>query len=255
MRSRLRVLNPALVIRGLLLIASLVAIGVMVRASGLATVLDETWIDSQIRGQGAAGELLFVAVAALATAVGFPRQVIAFLGGYAFGAAEGTLLAVAGTLGGCIMAFGYARLLGRELVMHRYAGKIRRADDFLKGSPFLMTLVVRFLPVGNNLLTSLVAGVTSVPALPFFAGSAVGYVPQSAAFALAGSGVHLDPAVRIGLAVVLFIGSSVIGIYLYRRYRRGRVFDEPIEGLDDDAVDGSERNGGLMPGGRTGESA
>lgn len=240
-RRRLRAMNPNVVVRGVLLIVSLVAIGAAVRASGLGSALDEGWIDSQIRGQGVSGELLFVAVGVLATAVGFPRQVISFLGGYAFGAAEGTLLAVAATLGGCIATFAYARLLGRDLVVHRYPHRIRRADDFLRDNPLLMTLVVRSLPVGSNILTSLVAGVTSVPALPFFVGSAIGYIPQNAAFALAGSGVHLDPAVRVGLAIALLVASSVLGVYLYRRYRHGRSFDEAIErAVDDTGEDDAE---------------
>lgn len=224
-----RAVNPRVVLRGIVLIASLVIIGLFVRASGIESLLDESWIDNQVRGRGIYGELLFVAVGAVATAVGFPRQVVSFLGGYAFGAAWGTALAVAATVGGCVAAFTYARLLGRNLVAHRYPQRIQRVDLFLRDNPLLMALVVRAMPVGNNLLTTLIAGVTSVRALPFFVGSAIGYIPQNAAFALAGSGVHLDPVVRITMAVVLLVASSALGIYLYRRYRRGRVLDDAME--------------------------
>ncbi len=224
-----RVVNPRVILRGIILIASLVIIGLFVRASGIESMLNESWIDDQVRGRGVDGELLFVAVGALVTAVGFPRQVVAFLGGYAFGATWGTALAVAATVGGCMAAFAYARLLGRDLVVNRYPERIQRVDLFLSDSPLLMALVVRAMPVGNNLLTTLIAGVTSVRALPFFVGSAIGYIPQNAAFALAGSGVHLDPVVRLTLAVVLLVASSALGIYLYRRYRRGRVLDDAMD--------------------------
>jgi uncharacterized membrane protein YdjX (TVP38/TMEM64 family) len=212
-------LNVRILSRGLILIASLVTIGLLVRASGMETLLDESWIDDQVRDRGVVGELLFVGVGALFTAVGFPRQVVAFLGGYAFGAIWGTALAVVATVGGCIATFAYSRVLGRDLVAHRYPRRIQRAERFLCRHPLLMALVIRAMPVGSNILTTLIAGVTNVRAFPFFVGSALGYIPQNAAFALAGSGVHLDPGVRITMAVVLLIASSLLGIYLYRRYR------------------------------------
>lgn len=241
MSRRKLAVNPVILLRGLALIASLVAIGFLVRASGIDGFLNEAWIDRHIRGQGVAGELLFVAVGALATAVSFPRQIIAFLGGYAFGALEGTMLSVAATVGGCMASFAYARVLGRDLVARRYSKRIRAADAFFSENPLLMTILLRFLPVGNNLLTCLVAGVTSVRAVPFFVGSAIGYLPQSAAFALAGSGVHLDPIARTGLAVALFVGSSLLGVYLYRRYRHGRMFDAAVEEAVDDETEHTER--------------
>ena len=68
-------------------------------------------------------------------------------------------------------------------------------------------------------MTNLVAGISSVPALAFFAGSALGYIPQTAIFALAGSGVEVDPALRIGLAAVLLLISGVMSVALFRRFR------------------------------------
>jgi uncharacterized membrane protein YdjX (TVP38/TMEM64 family) len=92
--------------------------------------------------------------------------------------------------------------------------------------------------VGSNLVTTLVAGVSSARALPFIIGSALGYIPQTVVFALAGSGVNLDPTRRIGLAVLLFVISGVIGVMLYRKYRHGRNITDEVERelqLDTDA--------------------
>ena len=228
--------NLRILLRGLILIASLAAIGLLVRATGLDSLLDESWIDNQVRGRGLTGELLFVGVGALVTAVGFPRLVVAFLGGYAFGALWGTALALAATIGGCMATFAYSRMLGRDLVAHRYPQRIQRADLFLRDNPLLMALVIRAMPVGNNLLTTLVAGVTSVRPLPFFVGSAIGFIPQNAAFALAGSGVNLDPVVRMTMAVVLLVASSALGVYLYRHYRRGRELDDAMEEAAEDTA-------------------
>jgi hypothetical protein len=57
----------------------------------------------------------------------------------------------------------------------------------------------------------------------------VGYTPQNAVFALAGSGINLNPVFRIGLATALFIVSALIGVYLYRRFRHGRSFDGAVD--------------------------
>lgn len=217
------------IVKGLPVLVSLVAIGFLVKYSGLGNLLDEAWIDSAVRGQGLAGDLLFIGVGALATAVGMPRQVVAFMGGYAFGFVLGTLLSTLATLIGCALGFYYARLFGRSLVSQRFGGKARKMDDFIREHPFSMTMLIRLLPVGSNLVTNLAAGVTSVAFAPFLLGSALGYLPQNAIFALVGSGIGVDPVWRIGLGVALFAISAVLGVYLYRRMRRGKSYDDTLD--------------------------
>jgi uncharacterized membrane protein YdjX (TVP38/TMEM64 family) len=207
------------ILKGLLLIASLAALGFLAKHGHLANMLSEQWIDAEVRGQGWHGDLIFLAVGALTTALGFPRQVVAFLGGYAFGFISGTALAAVAAVMGCVLAFFYARWMGRSLIQNRFPGRIRKVDAFLHEHPFSMAMVIRLLPVGSNVVTNLLAGVSSVRGLPFFAGSGVGYLPQTLVFALAGSGVNFDPALRLTLAGVLFVVSSLIGVWLYRRHR------------------------------------
>lgn len=220
---------PKVFLRGLAFIASLVALGFLVRAIGLHDLLDTAWIDADIKGQGLKGEMLYLAAGAILTAVGFPRQAVAFLGGYAFGVLEGTLWSLAATVVGCVAAFLYARLMGRKLVAGRFPGKVKRVDDFLHDNPFSMTLLIRLLPAGSNVATNLVAGVSSVRALPFFVGSALGYIPQNLVFALSGSGVTVDSEWRIALGVVLFVASGLLGVFLYHRYRHGKSLDAEID--------------------------
>ncbi|MDD3530783.1 MAG: VTT domain-containing protein [Gallionellaceae bacterium] len=222
-------MNIKLILRGLAVLLSLAAIGFLVRWSGLGDLLDQGWIDREVRGKGLDGELLFIAIGTLATAVGFPRQVISFMGGYAFGFAWGTVLGVLATVLGCIATFVYARLFGRALLANRLGGRIARVDAFVRDNPFTMTLLIRLLPVGSNVATSLAAGLSSVAALPFLLGSAVGFVPQTLVFALVGSGVSVDPFWRIGLGTVLFVVSGVLGVYLYRRLCHGKIYDEELE--------------------------
>lgn len=222
-------MNIKPILRGLPVLLSLAAISVLVQWSGLGEMLDEGWIDREVRGQGVSGELLFLGIGTLATAVGFPRQIISFMGGYAFGFMQGTLWAALATVLGCITTFIYARALGRTLLANRMGNRIAKVDAFVRDNPFTMTLLIRLLPVGSNVATSLAAGVSSVAARPFLLGSAVGFIPQTAIFALVGSGGSVDPTLRIGLAVVLFIISGALGLYLYRNLRHGKVYDEELE--------------------------
>jgi len=217
-------MNIKVFIKGLVFLASLAGAAYL-----LSLGIDESWIDETVRGQGLKGWLIFVAVGGLFAAVGFPRQVLAFLGGYAFGVVKGATISVLATGVGCILTFTYARLLGRSFVKRKFPRKIKRIDDFLSDSPFLMTLLIRLLPAGSNLVTNAAAGVSGVRALPFIVGSLVGYIPQMIVFALAGSGVDVDPVWRIGLSVVLFVLSGVLGVYLYRRYRHGKTLGRDIE--------------------------
>lgn len=208
-------------LRGLVLIATLALVGTLFERVGLGSLLREDWVDAQVRGHGLAGLGLFLLAAMLATALGVPRQLPSFLGGYAFGAAEGTALAVLGTLAGAAVSFQYARFMGRDFLVRRFPHRIKKIDDFLAGKTFLMTLVVRLSPFANNLATNLAAGVSGVRLPPFLAGSAVGYLPQTLVFALVGSGVSVDGRLRMVAGAGLFVASSLLGVWIWRRTRRG----------------------------------
>jgi uncharacterized membrane protein YdjX (TVP38/TMEM64 family) len=62
--------------------------------------------------------------------------------------------------------------------------------------------------------------------LPFLAGSAIGYVPQTVVFALLGKGIRVDGAWQLALGVALFVVSAAIGLVLLRRHQAGRALDD-----------------------------
>ncbi len=215
--------------RGAILLLSLGAIGYAVQKSGLASALSTDWIDLNIRGQGLTGEILFVAVGAAFTGVGLPRQIVSFMGGYAFGVIEGGSLALLATVLGCTASFSYARILGQKAVLARAPRRIRKIDAFLARNPFAMALVIRLLPVGSNFLTCLAAGVSSIGALGFISGSALGYIPQTLIFALIGSGASVSSETQIGVSVALFAVSAAVGLFLYRHYGRDVTVDDQTD--------------------------
>lgn len=222
-------LQPRALAKGLTLIATFAALGFALRFADLGHLLTSGWIDEEVRGHGLAGAETYLLASALLVAIGLPRQAISFLGGYAYGAGLGSLAALAASLAGSLATFFYARLLGRSFVQARFAASIKRMDDLLADNAFQAVVLIRFLPVGSNVVTNLAAGVSRVPLWPFAAGSAVGFLPQTFIFALLGSGINIDPLWRTSLAVLLFLVSAVLGVTLFRRYRRhDAVVDELV---------------------------
>ena len=213
----------------LVMAAGLLAAGAVLRELGGVPGTD--WVDASIRDEGLWGEAVFVAVGAAVVAVGLPRQSIAFLGGYAFGAALGVALSLLAQLIACAASYAWARLLGRgwaEARMDgRYGARLRPLRDALAGSPFGATLALRLLPVGNNLALNLLAGMIGLRLLPFLAASAIGYLPQTAVFALLGKGIRVEGAWQLGLAAALLLVSVGIGFWLLRRHRAGRALETP----------------------------
>ena len=213
-------MNARVIAKGLALILSLALLGYLFKLTDLGHSLNEAWINEHVRRHGLQGMALFLVMGALFTAVGLPRQIIAFLAGYAFSVLLGTFLGALAALLGSVLAFSYARLFGKGLLRKKLGERARRFDEFVGQHPFAVTLMIRLLPLGNNALTNLAAGISSIRPLRFFSGTFLGYLPQTLVFALVGSGVHVAPALKLGGAITLFLVSGILGAYLYRRHRQ-----------------------------------
>lgn len=223
-------LDPRVIVRGLVLIATMVAIGWLFEGIGIKAMLDTAWVDHEVRGQGLWGEGLFVLVGLVAVALGLPRQAVSFGAGYAFGLVQGTGLALLATLIGSVLSFYYARFIGREALTRRFPDRIRRIDAFLAGNELTMAIILRLSPVSNNLVANVAAGVSGVRVVPFFLGSLVGYLPQTVVFALAGAGFELDKMLTWTLSALLFVASTVLGVWLWRRTRAAKGLPDEEEG-------------------------
>lgn len=195
------------------LLVSLVAAGFALQHLGLGDL---------VRRAGEQGPLVFVLLGGLACAVGVPRQGVAYAAGLAWGFWCGSALALAAETIGCAADFWWARWLGRRWAARFLArggegGRVARLDRFLRAHAFRATLTIRLLPLGSNVATNLLAGVSGVAAGPFLLASVLGYVPQTAVFTLLGGGVRVSDAARIGLAAALLAGSVALGVTLLRR--------------------------------------
>jgi len=204
--------------RGLLLIGTLVIIGYLFEATHLFSSLNERWIDNEVRNRGITGELLFIGVGTICIIVGLPRQMVCFLSGLCICLVPGTLLGLLVSVLGCCGAFFYARLIGRAWCASA-SRSVSRFDDFMQDNTLNMTLLIRLAAGRSNLVTNLVAGVANVRALPFFAGSALGYIHRPWCSHWSAAASPSIRVLRIGLGVLLFIVSGALGVSLYRKYR------------------------------------
>ncbi|MFT5894133.1 MAG: putative membrane protein YdjX (TVP38/TMEM64 family) [bacterium] len=178
-----------------------------------------------LESEGSAGMLLFLAVGILSTSIGLPRQMLAFIGGIAYGVVPGVFLSLCAAILGCYLTVNLSRWLFSERVAQRYPNVIAQLQSFLKEDVFIKVLVLRLQPLGTNLLTNVCVGFTAIPIGVFLAASALGYVPQMLVFALLGSGIRVGSNAQLFLSAVLLVISILLGVLLYRRHR-GRTTDE-----------------------------
>lgn len=219
------------IIRGMLLITLLVVLAWL-----LGDMLDRELVDAWIRGQGVAGVLLFVCVAVLLTSIGLSRQLVAFLAGYGFGFPHGLLISLLAVIGGCITAFYVSRLLLRGFILRHRGARLQRIDAFIHDNTFAATLLFRLLPIGSNWLVNIAAGASSVRSLPFFLGSALGYIPQMLIFSLAGAGSQLQQFWQVAIAMAMLVAATALGGWLFARYRQQHGAARAADGMAKEEV-------------------
>ena len=230
-------MNSAVFIRicknGFSLLLVCLVIGLIVQYADLLANFNASWIDREVRDNGFVGAFYFVGAGTVISAVGAPRQLLAFLGGYAFGFSLGTLLALIATLLGCFIAFYAARVVMQPFLMAKFQKQAVRINSFLGSQPTRKTIVIRLLPVGSNVITNLAAGLTKVKPAPFFTGSLIGYVPQTVVFALFGKGLVIGSGWKILLSASLLLISSYMSFKLYKIYKKERFLkaEKPVSDM------------------------
>ncbi len=180
----------------------------------------EKWMDIYVRPKGLWGIFIYIIVITMLISMGVPRQICSFAGGYVFGLWQGTLFATIGTAIACIICFSYARFVGQEWINKKYGHKLRSFNDFICQSPFLLSLVVRIVPLGSNFLTNFLAGISRIPAKSFLGGSIIGFLAQNFIFAMMGSGLQLNSRMNTFYSAILYVVSLCLGYWVYARYKK-----------------------------------
>lgn len=171
-----------------------------------------------LEGQGVSGWLLLFGGGVLATSLGAPRQLLAFIAGIAYGTLPAVLLSVMAATLGCTLTVLVSRRFLAERIQERYPQKIEQLQRLLRRDLIMKILILRLQPLGTNMLTNVCAGVARIPLAPFLLASAVGYVPQMVVFALLGAGVRVGSEVRMMVSGVLLLLALLLAAILYRRH-------------------------------------
>ena len=182
-------------------------------------VIDPDAIANRVSEAPVALKSVFFAGAVLFTAVGLPRQLVAFVCGFVFGLIPGVLVSLCSAVLGCMLAFFLARKVLRNFIVERHAKTVEVLDRLVRHDAFLKIIVLRIQPLGTNLLTNLCAGVSSIRPVLFFPSTAIGYLPQMVVFALAGDGIRLGDQSKVLISAGLMILSFLLAYWLWRRHK------------------------------------
>jgi uncharacterized membrane protein YdjX (TVP38/TMEM64 family) len=211
---------------GLAGVAGLIAAYWLLEQSGLlATLMDGRALRQTIVGLGAAGPLAVIGFMTLAILVSpIPSAPIALAAGAAYGHGWGTLYILAGAELGALLAFGLARLLGRDALQRWLGQRLPRTRLGTQGSLMTIVFVSRLLPFVSFDVVSYAAGLTALAPWRFALATLAGILPTS--FLLAHFGGEMatgetDRIVYSALALGL-LTAVPLAIHFLREKRRGR---------------------------------
>ncbi|MFD6078364.1 TVP38/TMEM64 family protein [Streptomyces hydrogenans] len=165
---------------------------------------------------GAGAVMLFGLAYGLCTAAFVPRPVLNLAAGALFGSAYGLTAAVAGTVLGAGISFTLGRTLGQDALRPLLKGRwLLAADGQLSRHGFRSMLAIRLFPGVPFAAANYCAAVSRMRYVPFLLATAIGTVPNTAAYVVAGAqaGEPGSPAFLIsaGFIVLSGLGAAVVG--------------------------------------------
>jgi uncharacterized membrane protein YdjX (TVP38/TMEM64 family) len=206
--------HRAFVARRVLAVAAAGAVLAGVWAAGGDALLHEPErVGAWLRETGPFGPAVYVLVFAACQAVGVPGFAFLIPGILVWPAKEAFLWVWLGATASGVAGFAFARWLAREWVESKLPERLRRVDARMGERAFVTVVLVRsffyLAPPSHWAL-----GVSRVGVAPLVAGTALGMLPGTAFWVLAGKGVLAfaatqPPAVWIALALALGVAALV----------------------------------------------
>ena len=168
--------------------------------------------------------LAFAGVYALRPLVLFPAALMTIAGGLLFGPVVGVIATVLGANASAMTAYWVARSVGFEReVQPDAAGLVARWSTRMRSESFVSVMLMRLLFLPYDLV-NYAAGFLRIRPWPFLLATAIGSLPGTIAFTLAGASIEsldegpagIDPVV-LGMSVLVFLVSVGISLMLKRR--------------------------------------
>ncbi|MEV5439801.1 TVP38/TMEM64 family protein [Streptomyces sp. NPDC052682] len=169
---------------------------------------------------GAAAALVFAGAYGVCTVAFVPRPLLNLAAGALFGSQVGVGAALAGTVLGAGIAFCLGRALGQEALRPLLRGRwLKAADSQLSRHGFRSMLAVRLFPGVPFWAANYCAAVSRMGLLPFLLATALGSVPNTAAYVVAGAraSAPTSPAFLVALACIAL--PALAGVVLAWRKR------------------------------------
>ncbi|MFJ6795513.1 TVP38/TMEM64 family protein [Streptomyces sp. NPDC091268] len=202
-----------------LLVVLLAAAGVCVLLFEPQRLLSEGWPPGLPMGTAV---LLFSATYGLCTAAFVPRPLLNLAAGAVFGAQFGLAAAVGGTVLGAGIAFGLGRIMGQDALRPLLRGRwLQAADDQLSRHGFRSMLAVRIFPGVPFAAANYCAAVSRCGWFPFLAATALGTVPNTAAYVIAGASASSpgSPAFLASFGFIALSGAVAAAVAWRKRDR------------------------------------
>jgi uncharacterized membrane protein YdjX (TVP38/TMEM64 family) len=158
---------------------TLIAVAVMARVTSLADFLYPQAATDAIRSlrHPLWAPLAFVTLYVVATGLALPGSVLTIAGGAVFGFGAGLLYNSIGANVGATVAFGLARILGREGVERLAGGRLRGLNQAVRSRGLVGLLVLRLIPLVPFNALNFGSGLTQLGWRSYALATAVGILP------------------------------------------------------------------------------
>lgn len=206
-----------------LLVLMLAAAGTGVLLFEPQRLLSEGW-PPQLNG--AAAVCAFAVAYGMCTVAFVPRPLLNLAAGALFGSQAGIPAAIVGTVLGAGVSFGLGRVLGQDALRPLLRGRwLKAADGQLSKHGFRSMLAVRLFPGVPFAAANYCAAVSRMSWLPFLLATALGSIPNTAAYVIAGAraSTPTSPAflIAMGFIAVTGLGGAVVAWCKRHRLRGG----------------------------------
>lgn len=174
------------------------------------------WVDSF----GVWGKLAYVGIMALQVLIVFiPGEPFELAGGYAFGAWEGTILALMGFVIGSAAVFALVRRFGVKMVEVFFTQDKIRQMEFLKNpkKTKIIAFIIMMIPGTPKALISYFAGLTKLTMKQWLSIVAIARIPSLIGSTIPGGAAGSENYVLAAVILVISLIISAVGVVYYRR--------------------------------------
>ncbi|MEU9124571.1 TVP38/TMEM64 family protein [Streptomyces sp. NPDC048506] len=169
--------------------------------------------------------VVFAVAYGVCTTAFVPRPVLNLGAGALFGSVAGMATALAGTVLGAALTFGLGRLLGQEALRPLLRARwLRAADRQLSEHGFRSMLAIRLFPGLPFCAMNYCAAVSRMGWPPYLVATALGSVPNTAAYVVAGAraSAPTSPAFLISMGFIALSGvGALVVAWCKRKALRG----------------------------------